>query len=320
MTVKKSLLFIGKLCLATAALWFLMHTTQLKLELFTHLLHAPLLLTSIIALFFLMMLINTWRWRTLNTAQGIHLNFLNTIIPTYLGAAFNNLLPGSIGGDLVRLHYLFKKIPEKKSGALLSILFDRITGLMGIFVIISLLAIFQFRFFTQQHELFYLFILCTAACASGLIVFTTLLIMPNKWWPQARWVKPFLPLLEAIAIYRTNKLSIIKCLIMSIFIQLLIVSAIILIAKIMDLPSIPFSDYAIAMGVTQIVNLIPVTPGGVGIGEIAFANILLLLNPGTNAAYATTFLAYRLMSMLTYLPGVLCYIPSFQISAYPNSK
>src|SRR3990167_11167828 len=95
-----------------------------------------------------------------------------------------------------------------------------------------------------------------------------------------------------------------ECLSASILIQLCMLLTIILIADMMGFQQIHPIDYLIAIGVTQIANLIPATPGGLGIGEAAFSNIILLLNPSIPAAYATIFLAYRIIGVLVYLPGI----------------
>jgi len=325
---KKSFLLISKICISIALLFFLTHTAQIKFELFACIFRQPFFLISIICLFLLMIVLGAWRWHTLNSAQEIHLGFFNTIIPTYLGAAFNTLLPGAVSGDFVRLYYLIKKIPEKKSIALFTILVDRIMGFIGIFIIMCFIAISHIQVFSQQHELFYLLLICAIFCISMLLALAAFVMLPQRMgltiWLAERfrhknWVRAIVSFLETVRLYRINKIVITKCLLISVLIQILIVCVILMIAKIMALPPISFSDYAIALGITQIVSLIPITPGGVGVGEMVFANVLLLLNPTISAAFATIFLAYRLISILTYLPGIICYIPSFIFARQKNN-
>lgn len=311
-----------KILLAVAALFFLIHTAQIKFELFASLFHRPFLLSCTVLIFLLMVVLNAQRWHLLNSAQDINLGFLHTIAPTYLGLAFNNLLPGAIGGDLVRSYYLFKKAPQKKSVALISIFLDRLFGFLGLAIVIGIVAISRMNLLHEQPQLFYVLFLFAIFCLAVLVMFAILMLLPHrigiitglsKRFPHKRWARLLVSLLEAVRNYRIPKMVMVKCLLISVIIQLFGTITIMLIAKMMGFPSIVFSDYIIAMGITQVVNLIPATPGGIGIGEIAFANILLLLNPGTSAAFATIYLAYRLISLSTYLPGVICYIPRFMI-------
>lgn len=316
-----------KLALAVAVFFFLSRTAQIKFDLFAGLFHQPFLLSCTITMFLLMIILSAHRWHLLNSAQEIHLGFFRTIVPTYLGIAFNNLLPGAIGGDVVRTYYLFKKAPNKKSTALITIFLDRMLGFLGLVVLIGFIAVSRLSQLHEQPQLFYLLFLFALFCLSVLFAFAALMVLPHRigvihWlsqrFPQQRWSRSLVSLLEALRRYRMPKLMLFKCLMSSVAIQLLITFSIMTLAKMMHFPPIAFVDYVIALGITQIVNMIPATPGGIGIGEMAFANILLLLNPGTNAAYATIFLAYRLISILVYLPGVLCYIPRFMLLKQKN--
>jgi uncharacterized protein (TIRG00374 family) len=310
--------FILKITLVIAVFFFLFHTSQLKFELLTTIFHKPFLFSSIIILFLLGIILSAYRWYLLNSAQGISLNFTQTLVATYLGLAFNNLLPGAIGGDILRSYYLFKKEPNKKSIGLISVFLDRMLGFIGLMALICTVVIFHMSQLHKQPHLFYLLFLFALFCSSVLIAFLGLMVLPHrlgminaleKRFPHKRWATSLVSLLKALQTFQLPKITILKCLLISILLQLLATAAIIITVKIMGLPVLGLSDYIIAFSITQVVNLIPVTPGGIGIGEMAFANILLLLNPGQSAAYATIYLAYRLTSMLTYVPGVIGYIP-----------
>jgi uncharacterized protein (TIRG00374 family) len=311
--MRRAIITLTKIALSVLVLWFLAHTAKLNFSLLPQLLDSPQLLVGIISLYLVVILLSAWRWYQLNTAQGIQLPFSRTIVPTYLGVAFNNLLPGGVGGDFFRCYFLFKKMPNKRSAMMLSILFDRLTGLLGIFIAVCFIAISHINFFNPQKSTYYFLLFCALLCIGTLTLFFASSLLPQRiglsTWLSRRfagkkWLQSVLSFLDAIRIYRNSKLVIVKSLAASIVIQVIIANTCILIAKAMHFPSLDLFDYIIAIAVTQIVNLIPITPGGFGIGEAAFANILTLLNPGISATYATIFLAYRIIGILTYLPGV----------------
>lgn len=315
---KKWLLSTIKIGIAIGLLWLLVHSSQIKMNLLVSLVQQPLLFSEVVLLFLIMILMGAWRWYILNSAQDIHLGFYKSVFATYAGAACNNLLPSAVGGDVVRLFYAFKQAPQKKSEALLTLFSDRVLGFLAVFVAICFVGLAHIHNMSQQPRVFYLFLSCAAFCISILAGFVLCVWLSNRFQISALlnkrighrpWSASIISFFETLSIFRIEKMIIIKGLIISLAIQFLMAVAIMLISSIMGLPAISFTDFMIAMGITQIVNLIPLTPGGVGVGEIAFANILLILNPGVTAAYATVFFAYRLISMLTYLPGVLCFIP-----------
>lgn len=315
--MKKPIVFALKIALVIFILWFLMHSSQLQLGLLLSVFKNPFLTAVAILFFFLMVIVCAWRWYRLNLAQGICFSFKRTLMPTYLGIAFNNLLPGTVGGDFVRLFYLFKKFPNYKSGAALSIFFDRLTGLMGIFILASIVALFQMNIFSQNKTLFYFFWVCFAICLGALLVFFVSMLLPERvglsaWlterFSRHTFLAPVITFMEAIRKYRQSKLIILECLAASLLIQLMMVVVVLLINRILGLPMMPVADFAIALCVTQLVNLIPLAPGGIGLGEVAFANILLLFNPTAVVGYATVFLVYRLLGLVSYLPGLLFYL------------
>ena len=311
-----------KVCVSLIVLVFLAHTAQLNLYLLTKLLSHPVLLITTFALFILMVMVNALRWQRLNTVQGIQLRFNQTAIATYLGTAFNNVLPGSVGGDVVRLFYLFRHAPQQKSAALLSVFFDRITGLLGIFIYVSCMTSLHPALFARNNPLFYWLITCIGLCAFGMSAFFISLALPQQMgmsdWLRQRfaanaWSKIIVDFFAAIRIYRNAKWVILECLLLSTIIQMLMVVTLWMITQMMALPLVSFIDFGIASAATQIANLIPVTPGGIGVGEMAFANVLQMLNPHVVAAFATVFMAYRLIGLIIYLPGVLVYVFNFKL-------
>lgn len=305
-----------KILVSALLLWFLVHTSKLDFRILPNLLNTPLMLSFTILVGFTTMLISARRWYLLNHAQGISIPYTRTILPTYLGIAFNNLLPGGVGGDFYRCYYLFKKITDNKSTVMLSILIDRITGLMGIFIAVCFTSIFHLEVFRQQQISPYFILLPVCVCVTALSVFFASTLLPQEiglslWLTNRhsnkKWVKSVISLLNALRIYRNSKATILKCLAISFVVQMIIAATCLLIAKMLHFPPISFFDFILAIAVAQIISLIPISPGGFGIGEVAFANVLTLLNPGIAASYATIFLGYRIINIIPYLPGLIVF-------------
>lgn len=305
---------IAKFTLMTAILWYLAHCSLIRFDLLALLFHYKFLLSVTGIFFIIMVVINAWRWRLLNEAQQIKLGFLRTSLATYLGTAYNNVLPGSVGGDVVRAYYLFGKEPDKKSAVVLSVLFDRVTGLLGIFIMMGFVGLTHFSLLDEKSTLYYFFVTCILICIFVVAAFAASLVLPQQMglsdrlqsrFSNKRWIHSLLALLEAVRIYRNARLTIIQCLFASVLIQGLMIITVMLIAKMMGLPAAGWMAYAVAIAVTQVANLIPVTPGGIGVGEAAFAKTVMLFNPYLTGPFATVFIAYRLIGMLVYLPGVI---------------
>jgi hypothetical protein len=311
----------AKIVLTAIIFFALYRNAQLNFTLFYPFLNAPFSALGILTLCLLMVFLNSWRWYRLNAAQGIPLSFSRTITPAYLGIAFNNVLPGNVGGDFFRLYFVMKKFPDQKSKAILSIFVDRVVGLMGVLVMACLTTPFYLDTVRHNPVLFYLIVACFSFCAICLVGFFAVTILLSekmnltdrlkKTMNKSRFAKPLIALLDAIHVYRNSKWIILECLITAMTIQLITLFIVVMISNMMGLPPLAASIYMLALAIGQIANLAPLTPGGIGVGEAAFANIIYLLNPSAVAPYATVFLALRLFNTVAYLPGVVLGIVGF---------
>lgn len=311
------LLTLIKTAIAIFLLWLLTHTSKLDFSLLPNLVHSPSLLFLAASLSCSTVILSALRWYRLNKAQNINLSFRQTLMPTYIGIALNNLLPGGVGGDFFKFYFISKKIKLDRGILMLTILFDRITGLMGIFLAICIISIFHLNNFSQHKISLYFMLSSLALLLLALVFFLLSILLPkqlglSEWlrkrFIQKKWITLILTFLKVMHVYRNSKLIILECLIISTFVQIIIAATCMLMAKMMLFPDLSFFDYIMAIAVTQIINLVPITPGGFGVGEVAFANILLLLNPGVRIGYATIYLAYRIVTLMIYLPSLSIFV------------
>lgn len=75
------------------------------------------------------------RWRIFLRAQGIELPFGTIFSLTWAGQFFNSVLPGSTGGDVVKIYQLCRLTPDRKAAAAATVLADRITALFALLVL-----------------------------------------------------------------------------------------------------------------------------------------------------------------------------------------
>jgi uncharacterized membrane protein YbhN (UPF0104 family) len=73
------------------------------------------------------------RWWLLLRAQGIHIGVLAAVRLFYLGLFYNNVMPGVVGGDLLKAWYVAKHTDKRLEGVL-SVIVDRAVGLAGLLV------------------------------------------------------------------------------------------------------------------------------------------------------------------------------------------
>jgi uncharacterized protein (TIRG00374 family) len=117
------------------------------------------------------------RWQILLRVQGIHLSNGRVFALFLIGMFYNQFLPGGTGGDIVKTYLLWKETPDKKSGGLLAVLFDRMIGLIALIVITSVLVILRYRWLTSTPATTpYVWLLLAVFGSSVLFVATTFVI------------------------------------------------------------------------------------------------------------------------------------------------
>jgi uncharacterized membrane protein YbhN (UPF0104 family) len=90
------------------------------------------------------------RWGILLKVQGITLSTPRLAGLFLIGMFYNQFLPGGTGGDIVKTYLLWKETPDKKPGALLAVLFDRLVGLIALIIITGVLIFMRYEWLTRE--------------------------------------------------------------------------------------------------------------------------------------------------------------------------
>src|SRR5881394_3487787 len=122
-----------------------------------------------------------FRWYVLLKVQKIHLSFARLCGLFLIGMFYNQFLPGGTGGDIMKSYYLLKETPDKKAGALLAVVFDRLIGLVALVAITGTLIGLRYDFLSQTTEtrqLLWILLVVLGASIAGLL--TTFVITGFK--------------------------------------------------------------------------------------------------------------------------------------------
>jgi uncharacterized membrane protein YbhN (UPF0104 family) len=92
------------------------------------------------------------RWRLLLEVQGIHLSRGQSLQLFMVGHFFNAFLLGTTGGDVVKMFYVSQAAPGRKSAAALSVLMDRVVGLIALLALAAVFSGWHYPFLAQKPE------------------------------------------------------------------------------------------------------------------------------------------------------------------------
>jgi uncharacterized protein (TIRG00374 family) len=142
--MKRILLTILQLSVTAALLWWVFHDPNQREKMKVALQTADYRWVCVGVLAYLVVEIAAAvRWQILLRVQKIHLSIPRLSGLFLIGMFYNQFLPGGTGGDIIK-SYLLLKETDKKAGALLAVVFDRLIGLVGLVVITVTLVSLRF--------------------------------------------------------------------------------------------------------------------------------------------------------------------------------
>src|SRR5438552_15300985 len=151
--MKKILVTIFQLSVTIAVLYWVYHDPNRRAQMGEALRHAHYswVLLGILG-YVIVEIAAAFRWHVLLKVQGIHLSFWRLSGLFLIGMFYNQFLPGGTGGDIIKSYYLLKETLDKKAGALLAVVFDRLIGLVALVAITGTLIGLRYDFLSQTTE------------------------------------------------------------------------------------------------------------------------------------------------------------------------
>jgi glycosyltransferase 2 family protein len=153
------------------------------------------LLAIALAVYFLAMTGTFVRWFLLVRVIEPKFKFSATVLLGLIGMVFNLVIPGAVGGDLIKAAYL-ARMRIRKTQAIASMVIDRILGLFGLFVLASVAGGFAWQLATADVRK--LIIAAWIAAALGAIVLLVIFSQAlTRMFPRLSWGHSRLSLIVA---------------------------------------------------------------------------------------------------------------------------
>ena len=255
------------------------------------------------------------RWWVLLRGLKFSFTLRWTLNTTFLSLFFHTFLPGAYGGDLVRLAMAYRAAGSRLNHLTFSVVIDRLTGLaalliLGVVMLPALPAAYATRFEW----------IAAIVVAAGI---TALVLALSSGGLLARLVErlpaPVGPTLghivrdmvDAIRAYLAQPKLLCSAIAISLVQYGLVLGALIILGHAMRFEGLSWSGYVIAGIWSLIANALPITPGGIGVGEAAFAHAALILAAASSsdgAGFGTVFLAMRVLVIGISIAGLLPWV------------
>jgi uncharacterized protein (TIRG00374 family) len=275
--------------------------------------HWPLLIAAGL-LFYLQIGLATWRWNLLLAAQGIIFPYRTAFSLSMIGALFNIVIPGSVGGDLMKAYHVSRRAEGKRGEAVVTIGVDRILGLLGLLLLAAGVALLNIRL-VEKGGLTTLWMI-TAVVSLGALAAIGLVMTPHKWtrslvgkypakWPLSGLVNRTLGMLVT---YQQHSGVFAAAIAVSMLCQGLACVAFYLCALTLGDPGLPMRLFFFLVPMGLVTTAIPVSPAGLGVGQAAFFSLFRLVGHPNPVFGANACLVYQSVMLVVYLSGLYFYV------------
>jgi uncharacterized membrane protein YbhN (UPF0104 family) len=237
-------------------------------------------------------------------SQGMEIPFWYGYQLTAIAAFFSLCLPGGMGGDVMKLYYLTSRYRGKGVEAATVLLIDRVMAMFALLGLLILLALAEGSLVWHQ-PLIRVFVLAAAGLMAavpcfGIVVWKGWIRAP-RWLPMRSQVER---VIEAASAFRDHKAALARAAGLS-FIGHVVLAWMFAAAGRVVLPEAPVLLVALLSLLGMFGNALPITPGGLGVGEAAFQGLFALAG---YSGGAPLMLSWRLGMGIQCLTGCLFYI------------
>lgn len=264
-----------------------------------------------------------FRWWLLLRAQSIHIAVIAAVRLYFLGLFYNNLMPSSVGGDLLKAYYVTKHTHRRLEGVL-SVFVDRVVGLAGM-VLMAVVAYLLFlrgrametgpqgegvRQGVAAYEgaaLWFLVVLAAIAAVAFLHRGFRLRLrrMVGRLW--GRGTELLGRVRTALAVYLSKPLTMLVALLLTMAGQGIVVAAFWLLGRNLGIEA-GARYYFVVFPITWVVAAVPISIAGLGVLEAGVVAMFTSLTGATGESALALAFCQRFVWVLASLPGGMVHL------------
>lgn len=248
------------------------------------------------------------RWRQIFLTQGLFLTRFETVKLSMIGIFFNIVMPGGVGGDLIKGFYFVKQNPQSRASAMTSVLMDRMIGLYAMICMALFAMLSHFTYIKNENTLWVMFLFVSGLfliATSGLaLLFSSIgvKIFELPLLAKLPLQEKFLKLFTSFKSYRSHLPTMGYALILSVIAQSLSIVFLFTVGQKSGLLDLPLSVYFFLAPLGFMATAIPISPAGVGVGQAAF---MFLFNVYSGVQTEIGSVVITVMQLINFITGLL---------------
>jgi glycosyltransferase 2 family protein len=310
---KNGLLFGIKAIVAAALITWLVRSGSLDFKKLGLLFQRPHLLGLCLAQFAFSVAVNGNRWRVLLRIAGVDISFLKMLQLQMMGLFFAVVIPGNVGGDVIKSLYVARDAsPEKRTSIFLVVFADRFLGLAGLVTIATIICAFRPEIWSDPQ-------LGKPAAVTALLAFGALagpaaLLLAMRYGGarleafvtgSTRLAKLLSQLVAALRLMSAQPARLLYALALTMVTHATSIGWFTILTRAATGQEAPISSVATVFPLGLLTLVIPISPAGMGVGHVAFDRLFTAI--GLTGG-ATVFNMFILGQMVPCLFGVIPYL------------
>jgi hypothetical protein len=220
---------------------------------------------------------------------GLVISFKRALALSMMGGLFGAVLPGLVAGDVIKAAYLFRDAVGYRSRVVATVIIDRIVGLYALFLlstVASMVAWITNSFPGSPQVLLVGPCLTLMATTGGLLAFgLTVCDVPILRPVVCRMPEKVQNLMSALVQYWKHPMPLLVAIGLSMLSHALIVVMFILAAMLLR-DTLPLYAHFVVDPIAMTLNVVPLTPGGLGVTEGAFSYLFAMMGSSNGSLVA----------------------------------
>jgi uncharacterized protein (TIRG00374 family) len=248
------------------------------------------------------------RWEGLLRAHGLEIGFGRCFSLTMIGMVFGLVTPAGAGGDLAKMYYVGERGVDVKKAAILTVVIDRLIGLLSLLLLAAFAAVWNWRAVAQDPKLTVLFGFVAAGAFAGLLLLT---VGIGASRPISRFLSKTAPrwlveCVEGLAVFRRKPGALVRAILLSVCAHLATCAVFALLFRTLSTAHVSLKVLFLTVPFSLVASAMPITPAGIGVGQTVFFTMLQqVARRGTDGSNAFTL--YQCLYVAVSLTGLIFY-------------
>lgn len=268
-----------------------------------------------VALFGTTFCMGVYRWYLLLQSQDIPVPLRRVTAICFVGQFFNAFLLGATGGDVIKSYYAARQTQTHKAEAVMSVVVDRIIGLVGLFIIAIIMMAWQWRWLCDpirkdlRAPSLVVLGLVVVVCAAIPISFWRGLPRKIAWLDRLKGKIAFRGhvsrALDSYQSYLAKGPLLTKAVLLSMGVHTTVFIGVICLGRGLNVEGIQWDKYFLILPMINTISAIPISIAGFGLREGMYTLMFGDLGVAANVAVALGLLSYAAQFFWSLVGGLV---------------